>query len=185
MVWRLVRIRSIVSQPVQAQGQGHVYGTAFVRRLRAVGIRDRPIAPRSPWQNAYVERLIGSIRRECLDRMIVFSAAHLRRILKAYAAYYNEVRTRRSLRKDAPIHRAVQRIGDITSQSVIGDCTIGTCESNFRYRQDPAGVNVPDNPTERRKDGLSAGEMNSFSERPSLVRSLGLRFSEGAPVTDR
>jgi transposase InsO family protein len=96
------------------------YGTAFVRRLRAMGIRDRPIAPRSPWQNAYVERLIGSIRRECLDHMIVFSAAHLRRILKAYAAYYNEVRTHRSLSKDAPIHRAIQRIGDITSQSVLG-----------------------------------------------------------------
>jgi transposase InsO family protein len=53
-----------------------------------MGIRDRPIAFRSPWQNAYVERLIGSIRRECLDHMIVFGQAHLRRILGAYAAYY-------------------------------------------------------------------------------------------------
>ena len=69
------------------------YGPVFVQRLRAMGIRDRPTAPRSPWQNAYVERLIGSIRRECLDHMIVFGEAHLRRILGAYATYYNESRT--------------------------------------------------------------------------------------------
>ncbi len=105
------------------------YGPVFVRRLRAMGIRDRPIAPRSPWQNAYVERLIGSIRRECLDHTIVFGEAHLRRILGAYAAYYNELRTHRSLNKDAPIHRAIQRLGAITSQPVLGGlhyqyCTI-------------------------------------------------------------
>jgi transposase InsO family protein len=96
------------------------YGPVFVQRLRAMGIRDRPIAFRSPWQNAYVERLIGSIRRECLDHMIVFGEAHLRRILGAYAAYYNESRTHRSLNKDAPFHRAIQRIGAITSQPVLG-----------------------------------------------------------------
>jgi transposase InsO family protein len=90
------------------------------QRLRAMGIRDRPIAPRSPWQNAYVERLIGTIRRECLDHMIVFGEAHLRRILGAYAAYYNESRTHRSLNKDAPFQRAVQRLGAITSQPVLG-----------------------------------------------------------------
>ena len=61
------------------------YGPVFVQRLRAMGIQDRPIAFRSPWQNAYVEGLIGSIRRECLDHMIVFGQAHLRRILGAYA----------------------------------------------------------------------------------------------------
>jgi transposase InsO family protein len=60
--------------------------SVFAQRLRAMGIRDRPIAFRSPWQNAYVERLIGPIRRECLDHMIVFGEAHLRRILGAYAA---------------------------------------------------------------------------------------------------
>jgi transposase InsO family protein len=98
------------------------YGPVFVQRLRAMGIRDRPVAPRSPWQNAYVERLIGSIRRECLDHMIVFGEAHLRRILGAYAAYYyyNELRTHRSLNKDAPFHRAIQRLGAITSQPVLG-----------------------------------------------------------------
>ena len=92
----------------------------FVQRLRAMGIRDRPIAPRSPWQNAYVERLIGSIRRECLDHMIVFGEAHLRRILGAYATYYNESRSHRSLNKDAPFQRAIQRLGAITSQPVLG-----------------------------------------------------------------
>lgn len=69
------------------------YGRAFTRRLLAMGIRDHPVAPRSPWQNGYVERLIGSIRRECLDHMIVFGEQHLRHILKSYATYYNEVRT--------------------------------------------------------------------------------------------
>jgi hypothetical protein len=71
------------------RNRDNLYGLLFVQRLRAMGIRDRPIAPRSPWQNAYVERLIGSIRRECLDHVIVFGEAHLRRILGAYAAYYS------------------------------------------------------------------------------------------------
>ena len=96
------------------------YGPVFAQRLRAMGIRDRPIAFRSPWQNAYVERLIGSIRRECLDHMIVFGEAHLRRILGAYAAYYNESRTHRSLNKDAPFHRAIERLGAITSHPILG-----------------------------------------------------------------
>ena len=61
------------------------YDPVFLQRIRAMGIRDHPIAPRSPWQNAYVERLIGSIRRECLDHMIVFGEAHLRGILRGYA----------------------------------------------------------------------------------------------------
>jgi transposase InsO family protein len=65
-----------------------VYGTVVRRRLRAMGIRDKPIAPSSPWQNGFAERLIGSIRRECVDHMIVLGEAHLRRILTRYAAYY-------------------------------------------------------------------------------------------------
>src|SRR6202790_2247354 len=67
-----------------------IYGAVLRRRLRAMGIRDKPIAPASPWQNGFAERLIGSIRRECLDRVIVLGEAHLRRILKSYARYYNE-----------------------------------------------------------------------------------------------
>jgi hypothetical protein len=89
-------------------------------RLCTVSIRDHPIAPRSPWQNACVERLIGSIRRECLDHMIVFGEAHLRRILRGYAAYYNVSRTHRSLNKDAPLHRAIERLGAVISRPVLG-----------------------------------------------------------------
>src|ERR1700738_1556743 len=96
------------------------YGPVFLQRIRAMGIRDHPIAPRSPWQNAYVERLIGSIRRECLDHMIVFGEAHLRRILRGYAAYYNVSRTHRSLNKDAPLHRVIERLGAVVSRPVLG-----------------------------------------------------------------
>ena len=96
------------------------YGTVFVQRLRSMGIRDRPISFRAPWQNAYVERLIGSIRRECLDHMIVFGEAHLRRILGAYADYYNASRTHRSLNKDTPFHRPTECLGTIMSRPVLG-----------------------------------------------------------------
>src|SRR5437667_9709723 len=74
----------------------------------------------SPWQNGFAERLIGSIRRECIDRLVVLGEAHLRRILTKYAGYYNELRTHRSLNKDAPIHRAIQYVGDIVSAPVLG-----------------------------------------------------------------
>src|SRR3977135_1327784 len=84
------------------------------------GIRDKPIAPASPWQNGFAERLIGSIRHECVDHLIVLGEAHLRRILTKYAAYYNELRTHRSLGKDAPIHRAIQHEGRIASEPVVG-----------------------------------------------------------------
>src|SRR6202021_1773328 len=87
------------------------YGEVFIRRLRSIGIRDRPTSPRSPWQNAYAERLIGSIRREGLDHVIVFSERHLRPLLLCYLKYYNETRTHLSLEKDAPVSRAVDRAG--------------------------------------------------------------------------
>src|SRR3981189_2589321 len=92
-----------------------IYGTVVTRRLRAMGIRDKPIAPSSPWQNGFTERLIGSIRRECLDHVIVLGEKHLRWILKNYAAYYNSVRTHRSLRKDAPIFRPTHQMALIRS----------------------------------------------------------------------
>jgi transposase InsO family protein len=96
------------------------YGHAVTRRLAAMGIRDHPIAPRSPWQNGYAERLIGSIRRECLDHIVIFGEDHLRRILLAYAAYYNRVRTHLALAKDAPLVRPVQRFGDISVRPFLG-----------------------------------------------------------------
>ncbi len=96
------------------------YGQVFRQRIGAMGIRDRPTAPRSPWQNAYVERLIGSVRRECLDHLIVFGEAHLRRVLTAYADYYNCTRTHLSLNKDAPSPRPVLRDGRIKSIPHLG-----------------------------------------------------------------
>src|SRR6266540_5608138 len=77
-----------------------------------MGIRDRPTSPRSPWQNAYAERLIGTLRRDCLDHVLIFGARHLRRTLTTYFSYYNETRTHLSLDKDAPLRRAVQRRGN-------------------------------------------------------------------------
>ena len=85
-----------------------VYGAAVTRRLRAMGIRDKPIAPGSPWQNGFAERLIGSIRRECTDHVVALGEGHLRRVLQSYARYYNELRTHRSLNKDAPVHRRLR-----------------------------------------------------------------------------
>ena len=92
-----------------------IYRSIVARRMRAMGIRDKPIAPASPWQNGCAERLIGSIRRECVDHFIVLGEAHLRHILRAYARYYNHIRTHRSLDKDAPVYRPVLRIGSINS----------------------------------------------------------------------
>src|SRR5476651_394844 len=95
------------------------YGHTFQRRVRAMGIRDRPISPGSPWQNGIAERLIGTLRRDCLDQMVIFGEAHLRRILSAYAPYYNQARTHLALQKDAPLHRAVQRSGAIVAIPVL------------------------------------------------------------------
>ena len=76
------------------------YGEVFGRRLRSMGIRDRPISPRSPWQNCYVERVVGSIRRECLDHTIIWNAAHLRHILNGYTHYYMSCASPRVRRQD-------------------------------------------------------------------------------------
>jgi putative transposase len=85
-----------------------IYGHCFTTRIEGMGIEQVRITARSPWQNCYVERAIGSIRRECLNHMIVLSEQHLRRILKSYFRYYHESRTHLSLSKDAPESRAIQ-----------------------------------------------------------------------------
>jgi transposase InsO family protein len=105
------------------------YGHAVTRRLAAMGLRDRPTAPRSPWQNGHVERLIGSIQRECLDHVVILGEADLRRVLARYADYYNNCRTHRSLTNDTPIHRAIERLGILTARPILGglhhqDCRI-------------------------------------------------------------
>ena len=88
-------------QVILIRDRDRTFGPAYTHRIRAMGIRDHPTAPRSPWQNGHVERLIGSIRRESLDHLVVFDEAHLRRVLKNYASYYNLVRTHLSLDKNA------------------------------------------------------------------------------------
>jgi transposase InsO family protein len=102
------------------------YGQAFQRRIRAMGIRDRPISPKSPWQNPYAERLIGTLRRECLDHVLIVSEQHLRRMLASYSSYYNESRTHLALEKDAPLRRAIQRCGAIITTPIL-------CGLHHRY----------------------------------------------------
>jgi transposase InsO family protein len=97
------------------------YGETFIRRLEAMGIRDRPSSARSPWQNGHAERLIGSIRRDCLDHVVVFGERHLRHLLNSYQRYYNEVRTHLSLQKDAPISRASKATRELGNKT--------TCEA--------------------------------------------------------
>ena len=97
-----------------------VYGEISARRVRSLGIRDRPTSPRSPWQNGHAERLIGSIRRKCVDHVVAISERHLRHLLLSSMNYYNEARTHLSLKKDAPISRIVDTTGRIISQPVLG-----------------------------------------------------------------
>ena len=96
------------------------YGEIFIRRLRSMGIRDRPTSPRSPWQNGYCERLIGSIRRDCLDHVVVFGERYLRHLLRSYANYYNQNRTHLSLNKDTPASRVIQNVGRIQPLPILG-----------------------------------------------------------------
>ena len=111
------------------------YGHVFTSRVRAMGIRDRPISPGSPWQKRVAERLIGTLRRECLDQMLIFGEAHLRRILSAYAAYYNQTRTHLAYRK---MLRYVEQSNDLAplsaSRSWLG-CITNTSGYDFRKAQ--------------------------------------------------
>ena len=99
-----------------------IYGEKFCETAKWMGIREVLTAPRSPWQNAYAERLIGSIRRECLDHVLVFREAGLRQTLKQYFAYYERCRTHLSLKKDAPVGRPVEppSFGEVTQIPQVG-----------------------------------------------------------------
>jgi len=99
-----------------------IYGPYFKRRVAGLDIEQVPTAPRSPWQSPYVERVIGSIRRECLDHVIVLDERHLRRILREYVDYYHSCRTHLSLEKDAPEQRPVQwpSMGRVTAMPKVG-----------------------------------------------------------------
>ena len=99
-----------------------IYGPKVIETLDILDIEQIPTAPRSPWQNGYCERVIGTIRRECLDHVIVLSEKHLRRVLKEYVAYYHQSRTHLGLDKDAPVSRPVQSldVGPVASKPVLG-----------------------------------------------------------------
>jgi len=140
-----------------------IYGAVVTRRLRAMGIRDRPIAPASPWQNGVVERLIGSIRRECVDHIIVLSEALLRGVLKSYARYYNETRTHLALDKDAPVSRPVERTGVVRSRAILGGFITITPELKFSVHT-----------SRGRRSGCSPGRLRSWGHRG---KSAGHRHS--------
>ena len=97
-----------------------VYGSAVRERLQALRIQEVLIAPASPWQNCYVERLIGSIRRECLNHVVILNARHLKRTLTSYFDYYQRSRTHLALGKDCPIPRAVLGEGKIIRIPYLG-----------------------------------------------------------------
>lgn len=99
-----------------------IYGVEFKRRVASMGIERIPTSVRSPWQNPYVERVIGSIRRECLDHLIVFGEDHLKQVLRGYLRYYHRTRTHLGLGKDCPVARTVEPpgIGPIESEAMVG-----------------------------------------------------------------
>jgi transposase InsO family protein len=99
-----------------------ISSTSFQQRVKNIGIDDVKIAPRSPWQNPYAERVIGSIRRECLNDVIVLNEAHLRRVLQSYVGYYHTWRVHRSLDMDAPIPRPMHtlELGEVGKLSEVG-----------------------------------------------------------------
>ena len=98
------------------------YGSDFCNRVEAMGIKEVITAPRSPWQNAYVERVIGSIRRECLDHIVIFNERHLRRVMSSYVDYYQRARTHLSLDKDCPDPRPImpREIGKVVAIPQVG-----------------------------------------------------------------
>jgi transposase InsO family protein len=98
----------------------HIYGEAFQRHVRGLGIQQILTAPRGPWQNPYVERLIGTIRRECLDHVIVMNERHLLKILRSYFSYYHGWRTHQSLDMDAPDGREAQCVGEVIEIAEVG-----------------------------------------------------------------
>jgi putative transposase len=97
-----------------------IYGNEFRRRVHSLAMKEVITAPRSPWQNAFAERLIGSIRRECLDHVVVLNRRHLCRVLKSYFAYYHGSRTHLALAKDAPDRRTVMPRGKIIAIPEVG-----------------------------------------------------------------
>jgi hypothetical protein len=113
------------------------HGEIFVRRVRSIGIRDRPTSFRSPWQNAHAERLIRSIRRECTDHILIFGERHLRYVPLSYMGYYNGMRTHLSLNKNAPISCAAESAGRVICRPILGGLHHQYGRSDLRWAQVP------------------------------------------------
>jgi transposase InsO family protein len=111
------------------------YGEVFTRGVRSMGIHDQPTAPRSPWQNGHAERLIGSIRHECLDHVVMFGESHLRHLLRSYMHYYNSARTHLSLTKMRQSHEPIRSSDAFCRHQFLADCTINMFGFNFRSGQ--------------------------------------------------
>ncbi len=113
------------------------FGLVFQRRVRSMGIRDHPITPNSPWQNGYVERVIGSIRRECLDHLVAFSAAHLQRVLESYVSYYNSARTHLASTRTRQSATKNPALGQFWSRPGPGGFITNTSGFDFRNGHQP------------------------------------------------
>ena len=108
-----------------------IYGDEFRRRVAGMGMTEAIAAPSSPWQNPFAARLIGSLRREWLDHVIILSQRHLRRVLARYVSYYHHSRTHLSLAKDAPTSRRVQ---DVTEGDVVAFREVGGLHRRYERR---------------------------------------------------
>jgi len=122
-----------------------IYGRKFLTKVEAMGMEEVKISPRSPWQNPYAERVIGSIRRECIDHMIILGESHLRRVMKEYVDYYHESRPHQSLDRNAPVRERSNRLPGARSfrSPTLAACitgTLGLRETDSRHHAGlPAG----------------------------------------------
>ena len=148
------------------------YGSEFRRRVEAMNITEVITAPRSPWQNAYVERVIGSIRRECLDHLVIFNERHLRRVLSSYVDYYQRTRTHLSLDKDCPDCRPIQRrrVGRIVAIPKVMACIIATNVSPPDSSRTPAHQSSRGGRTPASEESMLGGFSNSIRGQPLVVR---------------
>ena len=115
-----------------------IYGTYFQNRVKHMGIEEVKTAPRSPWQNPYCERIIGSIRRDCLDHLIVLNATHLKSKLKEYFKYYHEDRTHLGLDKDSPFGRPVKICQPNPQDKCSLTVIFGFSISSYKFCESPA-----------------------------------------------
>ena len=143
---------------------------------KAIGIKEILTAPCSPWQNAYVERLIGSVRRECLDHVIVFLAIGLQRLMRVYCAYYEQSRTHLSLNKDAPIPRRIvgPRDGRVVAIPQVGGLLTGT--NGRRPDPTPSSLRQPESPLENRRPlcAVVAGRQPCSADRALILPAVAV-----------